>query len=667
MNNDCIRKTLLLFFLFISSQIMAYETEQLGDYQQKFPDQMAVVLDHTQSVSIEVDETTGELLIYITDYEEVLYLKEASKFYTSQSIYTSDFFEDILDLNVTVYNERGKRKKLGNADSKIVDSPPSSWVFHDDDKELIFDLQSLGEGFRTVIEYKKRVKRPEFFDVFHFMSGYPIEKSRIEIAYAKGVELKFYEQNMDDISIVREENELKKERKQVVWQVSDLPEYKTEKGSIDVRYHIPHLVAQIASYTTRVGKTDVIGTTDQLHGFFQELLLLRDVDGTNTRKTYNGKGDSEADYTEMNEVVAEITKDLTTDLEKMDTIFRWVQDNIKYIAFEDGINGYVPRACSEVMSNRFGDCKDMGNLLVEMLNFAEVEGGHVAWVGTRDIPYQMSEIPTPLACNHVICVVDKPDGGYYYLDATNAEGGYLLPPRNLLNKELLIHNGMDDYTIYKIPAVDANDNYIKSYIRYRWDENDSIRGTGTDLYGGYERESRTYYLSNLDKEDLRDYVKDMVLGGFNRYTLQDFEIKNLPKKNEELAIEYDFAVDNLFLEDGEDLIINPTLFKPRVTQYNLNDHSMTRRKKSHRTIDYNFEFEIPEGYKVKHLPENSEYNHKLFDFQSEFKTQENLIVVHMKYQYHLLEIPTELYSEWNAFSTAINNATIQNVILQPIQ
>lgn len=635
--------------LFISNVSFGYKSELLDGYQKKYPKQNAVVLNHNQTVNISTDKKTGELVIYETDYEEILYLTESAKFYTAQSIYTSDFFEDIESIKVSVYNEKGKRTKLKSSDFKIVDSAPSSWVFHDDDKEMVFDFPALGEGYRTVIEYTKRIKRPEFFDSFHFIASYPVESAILSVIYPETTIISFYEQNLEKYKVEKSSLVGKKGMKTDAWVLNDLPPYKSEKGSVNSKYYIPHIVAQIKSYNKKGENIALVGSADELHSFFQEFLLLK--------KENN-------DREEMNTVVTEITEGMETDLEKMDTIFNWVQANIKYIAFEDGINGYVPRECSTVMNNRYGDCKDMGNLLVEMLTYAGVDGAYVAWVGTRDIPYQMSEIPTPLACNHVICVVDNKEGGFYYLDATGSEGSYILPPQSVQEKELLIHTGTDSYVLHAVPAVEADKNYAKSIIKYHWDEDDSLRGSGIDLYGGYERVSRTYYMSNLDDEDLKDYIYEMVLGGVNRYVLTNYEIANLYEKNEVLKIEYDFAVDNLFIEDGKDLILNPTLFKPRVTKYNNEDYSAPRYKKHHRTIDYSYEFEIPEGYSIKFIPENVKYDNALFTFSGTFNLEENVLKVRMGYQYHLLQISPDQYQEWNDFADAINQATIQNVVFE---
>lgn len=644
-----------LLFLFIScilctaTSAFGYDKKQFAAYKEKYPNQTAVILNHDQKINIDTDKNTGELLIFETDYQEILYLTETAKFYTNQSIYTSDFFESIEEIRVEVYDAKGKRKRLRSTDFKIVDSAPSSWVFHDDDKELVFDFPALGEGYRTVIEYTKRIKRPEFFDSFHFMGNYPLASATLSVTYPTTTKITFYEENLGKYNVIKSTEQLKKGKKRERWQLNDLLPYKNEKGSVNAKYYIPHIIAQINSYQKNGEDVNVISSVQNLHSFFQEFLLLKEED---------------EDKTEMKKIVDEITKEKDSELEKMDTIFSWVQANIKYIAFEDGINGYVPRSCSKVMKNRYGDCKDMGNLLVEMLTYAGVNGAYVAWVGTRDIPYQMSEIPTPLTCNHVICVVEKPDGEFYYLDATGSEVSYMIPPHSIQQKELLIHKGKDQYELYAVPAVEAAHNYVRSVIRYSWDEDDSLHGSGTDLYGGYERVSKTYYMSNLETEDLRDYIYEMALGGVNRFTLKDYEISNLYEKDKALKITYDFAVDNLFITDGNDLIINPTLFKPRVTKYDTTNFSIPRYKKNHRTIAYTYEFELPKGYKLKFVPDNFIHKNKQFEFSGTFNVTDNVLKVHMMYQYHLLQIKPDQYPEWNAFATVINEATIQNVILE---
>ena len=103
-----------------------------------------------------------------------------------------------------------------------------------------------------------------------------------------------------------------------------------------------------------------------------------------------------------------------------------------------------------------------------------------------------------------------------------------------------------------------------------------------------------------------------------------------------------------------------------MTKYNKEDYKYPRDKERHRTIDYMYEIILPDDYRVKFLPEDVHYKHPKFHFDAEFRLEGNKIIVNMKYQYHLLEIPVEMFDDWNEFSRSINSATIQNIILEKI-
>lgn len=646
-----IKKTFLFLF---SSMSLTLVAQKKGDFNleelcEKHKTHTGLILNHEQIVDVEINKKTGELDIYYTDIEEILYLKPASKFYTDQSISLSEFFESLVDLSAVVYSPEGKKKfKFDRDDARIVDTPPSSWVFHDDDKDIVFDLKELGKGYRTVISYRKKINHPEFFETFHFISGYPVEKASVVINVPAGTNITFYERNMDGFKFEKNEIASKKGAKTYTWTIRDLAAWKKESGSTSLRNNVPHLVGVVNSFEVDGNKKVVIESLDDLHKYFTEFLLLKD---------------DESKRGELNRVVREITEGMETDLEKIDTIFNWVQENIKYIAFEDGINGYVPRPCSAVMKNRYGDCKDMGNLLVEMLTFAGVKGAHVAWVGTRDIPYQMSEIPSPITCNHVICVVDKPDGGYYYLDATSSEGTIHYPSEGIQSKELLIHIDENNYKLHKVEPVHADKNRTHTFMRYTFNDMDSIHGQGWESYSGYEREEEALEFEGLNAKDKLEYVKELAVGGRSRYSLKTWKIKNLKDKKKEIVLEYTFSAANPAIMDGDRILLNPTLFKPRLTRYNKEDYNYPRKKWHHRTRSYLYEFVVPKDYQVVHVPENVAHEHELFNFQANFENQDSLVTIEMAYQYHLLEIPPSLFEDWNQLSDKIRFATRQNIIL----
>ena len=94
-----------------------------------------------------------------------------------------------------------------------------------------------------------------------------------------------------------------------------------------------------------------------------------------------------------------ITKNASTDKEKIRDIFTWVQNNVQYVAFEDGIAGFKPSEAHEVASLKYGDCKGMANLLVNLLKAEGLDARH-AWIGTRMNNYNY-KIPSLLSLIHI--------------------------------------------------------------------------------------------------------------------------------------------------------------------------------------------------------------------------------------------------------------------------
>ncbi|MEI9945444.1 MAG: transglutaminase-like domain-containing protein [Chitinophagaceae bacterium] len=83
--------------------------------------------------------------------------------------------------------------------------------------------------------------------------------------------------------------------------------------------------------------------------------------------------------------------------------FNWVQHNIRYIAFEDGIAGFKPAKANDVLNKKYGDCKGMANLtrgLLQALGF----DARLCWIGTNYIAYDYST-PSMAVDNHMICAL----------------------------------------------------------------------------------------------------------------------------------------------------------------------------------------------------------------------------------------------------------------------
>jgi len=134
---------------------------------------------------------------------------------------------------------------------------------------------------------------------------------------------------------------------------------------------------------------------------------------------------------------------------------RFVQDEVRYLGIEMGEHSHRPHPPSEVLSRRFGDCKDKALLLVELLR-ALGTSANVALVHSRAGHRIAQGIPTPHAFNHVI-VRAEVGGRVRWIDATIADQGGPLASLHVPSYgwALVVAPGSTGLTRVEAPTIDA--------------------------------------------------------------------------------------------------------------------------------------------------------------------------------------------------------------------
>ncbi len=95
---------------------------------------------------------------------------------------------------------------------------------------------------------------------------------------------------------------------------------------------------------------------------------------------------------------------------------RFVQDEVRYLGFEMGINTHKPNIPDKIFDQRYGDCKDKTFLLCHMLRALGIEASPVL-VNTTNQKSIRDWIPSPLAFNHATVRVRLKEK-YYWFDPT---------------------------------------------------------------------------------------------------------------------------------------------------------------------------------------------------------------------------------------------------------
>ena len=134
----------------------------------------------------------------------------------------------------------------------------------------------------------------------------------------------------------------------------------------------------------------------------------------------------------------ELTKGLTTDLEKTETLYDFVAKNFRYVSLSLGVGRYQPHAAADVLHNQYGDCKDKHTLLASLL---QAEGLYASSVLINSSRKLDPDVPSPSQFDHVITMLSldhKGDKEEVWMDTTSEVAPFRLLAFTLRNKQALV-------------------------------------------------------------------------------------------------------------------------------------------------------------------------------------------------------------------------------------
>ncbi len=98
----------------------------------------------------------------------------------------------------------------------------------------------------------------------------------------------------------------------------------------------------------------------------------------------------------------ELTKGLTTDLDKTEALYDFVSKNFRYVSLSLGLGRYQPHAAADVLHDQYGDCKDKHTLLESLLQAEGLYASSVLINSSRKLDV---DVPSPSQFDHVITML----------------------------------------------------------------------------------------------------------------------------------------------------------------------------------------------------------------------------------------------------------------------
>ncbi|HTJ48185.1 MAG TPA: DUF3857 domain-containing protein [Cyclobacteriaceae bacterium] len=161
----------------------------------------------------------------------------------------------------------------------------------------------------------------------------------------------------------------------------------------------------LTTYTWNRDKISALLTEDKIPNWFDpyDNIEVTEYDSWNSVcawavPLYSTKSVSS---TAIDKKIEEIKNSNNTIEKQINACIQFVQDEIRYLAFSGGIQGYKPHSPALVFNQRFGDCKDKSLLLSFMLQKLGVKS-YPALVNTNMGKSLTQSLPSPVLFDHCI-------------------------------------------------------------------------------------------------------------------------------------------------------------------------------------------------------------------------------------------------------------------------
>jgi len=309
---------------------------------------------------------------------------------------------------------------------------------------------------------------------------------------------------------------------------------------------------------------------------------------------------------ELRAEVASLTDGLTTRDEKIDAIYHFVAQKVRYMGLGTGKKkGFEPKPVVETYETKYGVCRDVAALMVAMLREADIECEIVLTsMGSKvyeDLPY--------IGFNHAIVSVKNDDGSYSYIDPTIENNRDWLAPIEAEQQVLRCRD--EGASLEETPYASPEDNLGHIKAESKLDESGMYSSDVTITCDGFYDMALRQFVKMLppaQQSIVFGYILQEVYPGA---ALKSFETSDAEDLTVPLEIKISYQIPDYPLKAGEfTLMQNPIALGTleMISRSVLQSASLPERE-----YPWNLGFTfgaveeetitLPPGFKIKSVPD----------------------------------------------------------------
>ncbi len=319
---------------------------------------------------------------------------------------------------------------------------------------------------------------------------------------------------------------------------------------------------------------------------------------------------------EVQKIADEITQDLTTPEQKAYAIYEWVNKNIRYLSVVLGKGGWIPHSTTEILANRYGDCKDYSTIIHALLKAKGIESYPV--LIRSELGNWFPEVAATDYFNHAILYIPSLN---LFADATAPNTRLGLITQQIVGKKAVLAG--ERTGVIETPKDNPANNQLLSEVEIVFAADGSLKAVSKNVYDGRnEIIYRPLFADSALQKNSENFVRTLLayfgVDGFGKLV----KTGNPFKVGEPFTVELEVELPNFttFAANGAIRmpvavnILNALQLEQFVKPAKRNTNLILGATRFRET----FKLTFPEGVKIERLPAAVNFSNKVGSYRSEF-------------------------------------------------
>ena len=549
----------------------------------------------------------------------------------------TDKFRSLGDVAIELFDAQGKSLRKYSRSDMVSQSAGEGLVY--DGKVYYIDVPVNQYPVTISIDYEMKyngiLNYPDY--LFQY-PGQSVEQSSYTIKLPADQDI-FYKARNTNLPPQKAEDG---KYRTYTWSVKDLVAIRDEEGAVSRESRFPGILITPSAFSIDGYEGELSSWKN--FGYWYTTLLKDVVNLPDERKDF----------------FRTLVKDAASDRDKAAIIYRYLQQNCRYVLITLGIGGFKPFAASFVDKKKYGDCKALSNYTLACLEAVGVKS-YLALVNAEYNKEPVDPAFPHNSFNHVIlCVPQQKDSIWLECTSTTNEFGILGPFTENRNALLITEDGGK---LVPTPRSKSTENQLNSRTQISLLEDGSGSADVLMQMTGEYRQDMIHYIKDEKKDDQKIFLVSRL--GFIQPDEFSLGLKDQgDQKNLTAKMTFEKIPD---FTAGSKMFLHPRIHKLWATPLPTAEN---------RTQDFFFQtpfiktdttvYLLPAGYGPESLPKPKNLNFEFGSYTSDirFDEQKKQIITTARLELTRNRIPVASYESAKKFFDSVLADYTEKVVVK---